>query len=343
MPKAAAQAAPPSLPAPRLLPWHAAALEHIETAWRADRLPHAVLLHGAEGLGKAHFAAWLAAALLCERADRALAACGQCAACKLMSAGTHPDLAWIGPEEGKQQISVEQVRGIAERLAMTSYRQGRKLVIVEPAHQMTTSAANGLLKTLEEPTPKSLLLLITSRPSALPATVRSRCQRLVMRTPPREQAETWLREAAGKDVPPQVLQFAGGAPLAALASVTDGSFAALDADMTEGMGAFLLKRADVVQVAGAWADEHLTQRLAWLDRWLMGLAREAIAGTADPVTFGPRTTSLPGRRLALNISVAYDVIDRLREFKLQLTRTALQKEAALISLLIALSGAVTAS
>ena len=85
------------------------------------------------------------------------------------------------PEEDKQQISVDQIRAASERLTQTSYRHGYKIAVIEPAHQMTINAANSLLKTLEEPTPRSLLILLTSRPSALPPTVRSRCQKLTVR------------------------------------------------------------------------------------------------------------------------------------------------------------------
>ena len=114
-------------------------------------------MQGAEGLGKRAFAAWLAAAVLCEKsAGDAAAVCGACASCALITAGSHPDLLWVAPEEDKQQISIDQMRAATERLTKTSYRQGYKVAIVEPAHQMTSNAANSLLKTLEEPTPRTV-------------------------------------------------------------------------------------------------------------------------------------------------------------------------------------------
>ncbi len=175
---------PAPLPAPRLLPWHAAASAQLRQAWSAQRLPHAILVQGADGLGKRSFAAWLAAAALCEKSTGAeLNVCGACASCALIKAGSHPDLHWTAPEEDKQQLSVDQVRAACEKLSKTSFRQGYKVAILEPAHQMTPGAANSVLKTLEEPSPNSLLVLLTSRPSGLLPTVRSRCQKLTIARP----------------------------------------------------------------------------------------------------------------------------------------------------------------
>jgi DNA polymerase-3 subunit delta' len=163
---------------PQLLPWHEDAAAQLRKAWAANRLSHALLLQGAEGLGKQVFAAWLACAVLCDKsAGSELNCCGECAGCKLFAAGSHPDLLWVAPEEDKQQISIDQVRAATERLTKTSFRQGYKVAIVTPAHLMTPNAANSVLKTLEEPAPRSLLVLVTSQPSMLLPTVRSRCRR----------------------------------------------------------------------------------------------------------------------------------------------------------------------
>jgi DNA polymerase-3 subunit delta' len=162
---------------PQLLPWHEDAAAQLRKAWAANRLSHALLLQGAEGVGKQPFAAWLACAVLCDRSEGStLKCCGECASCALFVAGSHPDLLLVVPEEDKQQISIDQVRAATERLTKTSYRQGYKVAIVDPAHLMTPSAANSVLKTLEEPSPRSLLILITSQASMLLPTVRSRCQ-----------------------------------------------------------------------------------------------------------------------------------------------------------------------
>jgi DNA polymerase III subunit delta' len=321
---------------PQLLPWHEDAAAQLRKAWAANRLSHALLLQGAEGLGKQVFAAWLACAVLCDRsAGSELNCCGECAGCKLFAAGSHPDLLWVAPEEDKQQVSIDQVRAATERLTKTSYRQGYKAAIVTPAHLMTPNAANSVLKTLEEPSPRSLLVLITSQPSMLLPTVRSRCQKVTITRPSRAEAIAWLRDKSGHAVESALLEFAGGAPLRALA-YADGRFDALNEHMQTSLGALLAGQADVTQVAAEWEKDALIDRLTWLDLWLSSLARGALAGTADLVTFPGRSTHLPSPSRPLNISGVYSMVDRARALKSQLARTALQRELAVESWLIAL-------
>jgi DNA polymerase-3 subunit delta' len=321
---------------PQLLPWHEDAAAQLRKAWAANRLSHALLLQGAEGLGKQTLAAWLACAVLCDKSTGStLNCCGECPGCKLFAAGSHPDLVLVAPEEDKQQISIDQVRAATERLTKTSYRQGYKVAIVTPAHLMTPNAANSVLKTLEEPSPRSLLVLITSQASMLLPTVRSRCQKVTISRPSREQASGWLREKSGRAIEPALLEFAGDAPLRALA-YADGRFDTLNEHMQKSLGALLAGQADVTQVAAEWEKDALVDRLTWLDLWLSSLARGALAGSADLVTFPGRSTHLPSPSRPLNISGVYSMVDRARALKMQLARTALQRELAVESWLIAL-------
>ena len=313
------------------LPWHAPLIKHLEAARSRRRLPHALLLHGGEGIGKRLFAQWLARAIMCDVQGEQLVPCGSCASCALANAGTHPDFFAVSPEEDKQQISIEQIRDLSERLAMTSYRRGFKVAIVEPAHQLTTGAANSLLKTLEEPARDSLLILITSRLSTVLPTIRSRCQKLAMPPPSQDAALAWLHSVSGQEVPPELMQFADVAPLKALAYL-DGSFAKLNEQMTRTLDDFLAQRSDVTQVASQWADDELIERIDWLDGWISRCLQAGILGTDDPVT----STVLPTPRGALNISAWFALLDRVRALKAQLAKTALQRELAVEALLIGL-------
>jgi DNA polymerase-3 subunit delta' len=324
-----------SIPSPRLLPWHDQTVVQLQMARSAKRLPHALLITGGDGLGKRDLAAWLMCAVLCERSASDLQCCTTCASCKLLAAGSHPDVMWICPEEDKQQISVDQIRAATERLCKTSYRQGYKVAVVYPAHQMTVSAANSLLKTLEEPTPETLLILLTSQPSGLPATVRSRCQRVALQHPTREQALQWLQAETGASPDPALLEFAGGAPLRAI-DYAEGRFETLNQDMQRSLSELLSGQNDVTQVAAAWAKDGLPDRLTWLDLWLTSAARGAIVGSADLITFPTRSAHLPSLPHTLNISGVYSMVDRVRALKAQLARTALQRELALESWLVAL-------
>lgn len=209
------------------LPWQQELWNGLADARRRGRLTHALLLAGPEGVGKRHFARTLAHGLICESADAAGLACGLCRSCVQLAAGTHPNLLWIGVEhddktgKDKRDISIEQLRELGSRLALSSHYGGAKVAVIDPADAMNVSGVNALLKTIEEPPPATHLLLISERPMALAATLRSRCQRLRFTVPPRAQAEDWLRaEEPGLDA--LALERAGGAPLKALSLQRSG-------------------------------------------------------------------------------------------------------------------------
>jgi DNA polymerase-3 subunit delta' len=220
-------------------------------------------------------------------------------------------------------------------LTRTSFRQGYKIAIIDPAHQMTPAAANSLLKTLEEPSRDSLLILITSRPSALLATIRSRCQRVSVSGPDAREAIEWVSTKTGKQISEQLLAFAGRAPLRALEYV-DGRFDAINESMAKSLGALLSKRTDVTQVAAEWAKDDLDDRLIWADLWLNSWACQVLSGSADQFTFPEATAHLPSPPRTLNISGVYSMVDRARALRAQLARTALQRELAVESWLIGL-------
>jgi DNA polymerase III subunit delta' len=293
-----------------------------------------LLVHGPQGVGKRELAGWLAASVLCDVNSAALGRCGNCASCKLIAAGSHPDLLWVHPEQDKQQISVDQIRAVSERLHKTSYRQGYKVAVVEPAHQATSAAANALLKTLEEPPPRTLLLLVSAQPSTLPATVCSRCQRLAIARPSSAAALDWLQQQQ-VSVDASVLEFAAGGPLRALA-YAGASYTNLDQEMQRSLTELLRGDTDVTQVAGQWCKESLAERLVWLDLWLTSSARGALTQSAAAVTFPLRSAHLPSLPRTANISSVYEMVDRVRSLKAQLARTALQRELAVESWLLTL-------
>ena len=323
------------------LPWQQAVWSQLERAWYGQRMPHALLLHGVNGLGKHALAKWLAYAVLCDQSQvvvgsapvqHSLRPCLQCTSCKLFIAGSHPDLVLISPEEDKQQISVDQIRAANERLTMTSARNSYRVAIVEPAHQLTVAAANSLLKTLEEPGKKSLLILVTAQRGAMLPTIRSRCQQLGITSPPINMAQNWLQQQTGKTVASDLLSFANGAPLRVLGYL-QGSFESLQRAMTPDLAA-LMDNGDVTQIAAQWADEQLPERLNWLDHWLTKRLRSEILGNDDRVTSNTGRVALQNASQVLNISTLFQALDKLRELKAQLRRTALQKELAVESVLL---------
>jgi DNA polymerase-3 subunit delta' len=207
------------------LPWQRALLADLLA--RRARWPHALLLTGPAGIGKGAVAQVLAHALLCEAPRPDGAACGECASCRYAAAGQHPDLRIVEPlevDDGEvkrvEWISVERVRDVTRWATITSHRGGAKVALIVPAERMNASAANALLKTLEEPTPDVHFLLVSHLPGRLPATIASRCQRVAPPRPAFGDARAWL-EAQGIADAAAMLAQANGAPLHALALADD--------------------------------------------------------------------------------------------------------------------------
>ena len=219
----------PAMDEIEILPWHGSLWERVNEARRAGRLAHALLLAGAAGVGKRLFAMRLAASLLCERVGDDGTPCGRCRGCVQRAAGTHPNLTWMTREinektdKEKRDISMDQLRAMMERLSLASHYGHSRVVVIDPADALNTSGVNAVLKTVEEPPPGIHIVLISQRPMALAPTLRSRCQRLNLSLPSRDQAEAWLRfKMPGVDVA-AALRETGGAPLAAVEARVDGT------------------------------------------------------------------------------------------------------------------------
>jgi DNA polymerase-3 subunit delta' len=213
-------------------PWNQPILEALQR--RSARLPHALLIYGARGLGKLALAEGIAQFLLCE-SSAAPRPCGACAGCRWFAAGNHPDFRRVEPEvlapaaeaaeEGAEpparrgkpstEIKVEQVRALAAFLNLGSHRGRSRVALVHPAEEMNAVAANALLKGLEEPPAGAMFVLVSHRPARLLPTVRSRCVALPVPIPALETAQAWLDAQGVKDAE-RWLAYAGGAPLRAL-------------------------------------------------------------------------------------------------------------------------------
>jgi DNA polymerase-3 subunit delta' len=207
------------------LPWQAPQARRFAAARGTGRIAHAWLLSGPRGVGKRHFADTMACALLCESPQADGTACGRCRSCVLFAAGSHPDWFVLGPEPDKRDIAIDAIRELSERLALSAQLRRGKVACIDPADALNSNGINALLKTIEEPPPDSYLLLLSSRPQSLPATLRSRCQRLDFPMPPAALVRDWLARLQA-DVPAtsreMALQLAYGAPLTAAALLAEG-------------------------------------------------------------------------------------------------------------------------
>jgi DNA polymerase-3 subunit delta' len=258
--------------------------------WRAiekerARLPHALLVHGPRGIGKKAFAVALAQSLLCETPGEE-GACGVCAACHWFEQGHHPDYRVIEPAEaneedegaakkGGRQIAIGEIRALGEYLALAAHQGGWRVVIINPAEAMNGAAANALLKTLEEPPERVLLILVAHQPGRLLATVRSRCRKLAFSLPEWPEARAWLI-GQGLNEPDAALREAGGAPLVALEYA--------DPERVKRRDRFIAALAapdpGTLSSLGQEYQASLEEAWGWLARWLHDLMRVAHQGAA---------------------------------------------------------------
>jgi DNA polymerase III subunit delta' len=310
-----------------LPPWLEVAAHQLRLAHTNGRMPHALLLHEAPGAGGGLFATWAAQLLLCTGPTPA---CGQCRSCQRVARNEHPDYRMVipDPELKLGQISVDQVRELAEQLVLSSHEGKGTCVLISPAHALNRFAANALLKTLEEPRPGVLLILLTSAPSLLPATLRSRCLRLRLPAPPREAALAWLeaQRPAGREAWSAALDVVGIAPLEALGSDLK-QLQEIRGDVLAVLQEARQGRVDVVRVAAAWAQDGLALRLRCIENCLTGwvLHDPGMRPEAPELRAGAQ---LQSEGLDINIRSALGLVDGVRELQRQLG-TSLNKPLAL--------------
>ncbi|MEA3290890.1 MAG: DNA polymerase III subunit delta' C-terminal domain-containing protein [Pseudomonadota bacterium] len=345
-------------------PWNLELWRQI-TATR-ERLPHAMLLAGPAGAGKTALALALARYLTCQ-APAADTACGACHSCLLFAVATLPDFhllstefereqaaetslfyryggRYLDPDEERRKrtkprrvISIGQIRGLISGFSTRPHTAPHKVALIAPAETMTLSAANALLKLLEEPPADSTLILVSSDPSRLPATIRSRCMVMKVALPAREEALEWLgglewpegRELNSAEAE-LALQLAGGAPLAA-AALVENKFLERHAELIQVFDRLLAGKIDPVAAAEQWRKEDFSMLLLWLQRLVADLVRRH-SGLPAQIRRGDETPPVGGARRLHLLYRAYDKISRFRQMAQDQINPQLALEELLLSL-----------
>ena len=252
-------------------------------------LPGALLLQGRNGIGKFDFAHTFAQALLCESPVESGEPCGHCGACNWFKIGGHPDFRLLEPDaisaltdvagetedqvkvtdkKASKFITVAQIRELADFVNLTTHRNGLRIILIHPAETMNINAANALLKTLEEPPPGTLFILVSHQHQRLLPTVRSRCLKINMPNPGRAEALQWLN---GQDIESadDCLAQSGYAPLSAL-QLSD-----LDYQLKRNQILGQLAspdRLDPLSLAEQGEKMELAWILLWMQQWAYDLA-----------------------------------------------------------------------
>jgi DNA polymerase III subunit delta' len=339
------------------LPWLQDSQQRLRAAWAAQRLPHSLLLLSVPGLGAEHLANWITALALCESDEPR--PCGACAACLLLRADSHPDSHRVRIEEDAHQIKVDQVRTLIESLSLKSYRGGFKVGVIEGAEALNANGANAFLKTLEEPTANTVLIMIARPNHRLPATIASRCLRMTLQPPSADMAAAWLRAQGsanaaasarasepandpGGNRPGAVtgaatarswdaaLALAGGAPLLAL-EMDVSAIAALDADMQESLRQVSAGTVDVTLLAEHWLKSDPGLRVTWLENWITRRVHAALGGAFSHQSAEP--VRLPAALLKPKIRALFELLDAARDLR-RLASTGMNQQLALEALLL---------
>lgn len=191
--------------------------DHLEALAKLDaqgKLPHALLVYGQEGAGKAELLEHFMGVLMCTQPRSAIEACGECSNCQLIRSGTHPDIRMLAV--GEKTIKIADVRGLQDFVHQSSHQSQRRIILIPSVERMTTAAANALLKMLEEPPEKTLFLLSTGKPHRLLPTIRSRCQQYLLGPPEAQRVKAWLLESGyAEEAVESSLCLAAGSPLKA--------------------------------------------------------------------------------------------------------------------------------
>lgn len=244
------------------LPWHISLWQQLYQRHQTEHLPHALLLVGQIGLGKSLFATDFAKTLLCKQPAKQRA-CQQCRDCILVTAGTHPDLCVLTPEKLGQGIKIDQIRDVIAKINQTS-QASYKIIVINPADSLLLAASQALLKSLEEPSERTLFILLTEKLERLPPTIRSRCQILRFLPPEKNLAKTWLAQQLPDSIVLDKLYYlSAGAPLLVI-RYAQQNYAEFYSDLVTALMQLLKHDLDPIQCAAHYVKTDAQQLLSTL-------------------------------------------------------------------------------
>ena len=349
---------------PQLLPWQHETWSRIAESF--DRLPHATLLSGSEGIGKFQLASRLAMVLLCDRDEPH--PCGDCRGCRLFTASTHPDLHVITSEvmldsmdsvltayserylddsraRSKRKtvrttILISQIRSLINEANTAAHISRNKVFVIAPVDAMTTSASNSLLKILEEPAPNNFLILVTENSQNLLPTIASRCQNIRMSNPDFEDAEQWLVQEGLNQQEIDAIKATGRGPLLGLrnarSSVLLESKKFLEKVIQNLIGT---SNEDAVMIAEQGLKLGENECLYELHQLVSDLIRMNLTGRSQSKYSKANLLDVASRIDPRSLFSIYDLIGQLRQ---QIREGALDKTLAIEDVLLVFGSVVSA-
>ena len=290
-------------------PWLQSVWESIYKRHTESKLAHALLFTGVEGIGKKQFVQFVAESLLCLNPDAVSGACGQCNSCMQLSAQSHADFYRLDPAGASYTITVEPVRELIAWLQLSAPANQYRVAMIDHADVMNRNAANSLLKTLEEPGARAILLLAADMPGALPATIRSRCQQIVLQNQSPELAIKWLQEEHGISNAESALAYSRYGPFKLLDQL-DEKWLSDEVLLRKAWLDLFLARASIGKISQSLADIPSKRCLQSFSHWtaLSLKIRENIDIGVDPAEL-ELVMAMQGK---LNTEQCFTLFDRLQ-------------------------------
>ncbi|MCK5925725.1 MAG: DNA polymerase III subunit delta' [Methylococcales bacterium] len=257
---------------PEILPWHKDQWQILNQYFQQNRIPQALMIKGIKGLGKQRLAHRFAQALLCPQGLENGESCQECKRCKLFKAATHPDCLVLAPEETGKKIGIDAVRTLIEKLSLKPQFDMMRVVLIYSADKLNNAAANAFLKCLEEPNERTCFILITENSAKLPATILSRCQKMMLTKPETELALRWLYQQQVTEKSDVLLNLAQGAPLLAKAYFEEDVLVLRETCFNDWL-ALSNQQKNPIEIAEQWVKQPIATVLNWLISWVADLIK----------------------------------------------------------------------
>jgi len=273
-----------------------------------DRLPSALMLQAPKGFGLVELAIEFSSRVFCltPNGDRA---CGSCTSCLLFNAGNYPDFYHLQPEEGKSTIRIDTIRELGVSLSLSAQYTKPRIVIIDTADAMLHQAANSLLKTLEEPSENTCLILIAHNLSKVPLTIRSRCQLLSLKDIELSKAYSWL-ESSGCEQAAEYLSLANNAPLIAK-SLWDSGALEQQVILFNALTALIEGKLDPLLFAELCFSQKGIPVLQWLISWLSDVLKSAHGSAPEKLMSPKLAPELKILSARLNLREIHQILDKL--------------------------------
>ncbi len=314
-----------------LYPWLKPYWRKLADYLEQDHIPQAVLISGKAWLGKRQLAEAFAASLLCESRTQEMMACGQCHACRLRQAGTHPDFLTVEPEKKGKDIGIDVIRSLLNALSLKPQFERQRVVLMDAVEQLNRAAANAFLKGLEEPGERTTFLLVSEQPARLPLTIRSRCQLFPVTTLETAVIQDWLQQRQIQQAETLML-LANGSPLKTVEYAEKGYLNLAQQFFADWQRVLLQPRqANVVSMVENWLKQpvEVETLLEWLCLWVAHLIKLS-AGAASLTEFDQRLQEFKAGLDLSELSRYYQSLLNARQLLATQVNTQLLLEQVLI-------------